>query len=59
MLTVNYIFVFRSMLTEMMKHEDGWPFLQPVNCKHFPSYKKYIKQAMDFGTMKIKLRDHM
>ncbi|XP_052805441.1 bromodomain adjacent to zinc finger domain protein 2B-like isoform X3 [Mya arenaria] len=51
--------VCRTMLTEMMKHEDGWPFLQPVNCKHFPSYRKYIKSPMDFGTMKIKLRDLM
>ncbi|KAH3703124.1 hypothetical protein DPMN_078153 [Dreissena polymorpha] len=51
--------VCKLILTEMMKHEDGWPFLQPVNCKHFPSYRKYIKCPMDFGTMKVKLRDHV
>ncbi|XP_060551894.1 uncharacterized protein LOC132713351 isoform X3 [Ruditapes philippinarum] len=51
--------ICRLLHTEMMKHEDGWPFLQPVNCKHFPSYRKYIKYPMDFGTMKIKLRDHI
>ncbi|XP_053408583.1 bromodomain adjacent to zinc finger domain protein 2B-like isoform X2 [Mercenaria mercenaria] len=51
--------ICRLLHTEMMKHEDGWPFLQPVSCKHFPSYRKYIKYPMDFGTMKIKLRDHI
>ena len=42
---------------EMEKHEDGWPFLQPVNCKQFTSYRKFIKKPMDFSTMKQKLRD--
>ena len=43
---------------EMEKHEDGWPFLQPVNCKQFTSYRKFIKNPMDFSTMKQKLRDN-
>lgn len=42
----------------MEKHEDGWPFLQPVNCKQFTSYRKFIKNPMDFSTMKQKLRDN-
>ena len=42
---------------EMEKHDDGWPFLQPVNCKQFTSYRKFIKTPMDFSTMKQKLRD--
>ena len=42
---------------EMEKHDDGWPFLQPVNCKQFTSYRKFIKNPMDFSTMKQKLRD--
>ncbi|XP_076092081.1 bromodomain adjacent to zinc finger domain protein 2A-like isoform X8 [Mytilus galloprovincialis] len=49
----------RLVLTEMEKHEDGWPFLKPVNFKQFPTYKKYIKNPMDFTTMKNKLRDSL
>ncbi|KAJ8307462.1 hypothetical protein KUTeg_015546 [Tegillarca granosa] len=49
----------RLILTEMEKHDDGWPFLKPVNFKQFPTYKKYIKQPMDFTTMKNKLRDNL
>lgn len=48
----------RLILTEMDKHDDGWPFLKPVNFKQFPAYKKYIRQPMDFTTMKNKLRDN-
>lgn len=50
--------VCRLILTEMDKHDDGWPFLKPVNFKQFPAYKKYIRQPMDFTTMKNKLRDN-
>lgn len=49
--------VNRKLLTELEKSEDGWPFMKPVNIKQFPSYKKYIKQPMDFSTMRNKLRD--
>ncbi|KAK3579708.1 hypothetical protein CHS0354_025743 [Potamilus streckersoni] len=50
--------ICRLILTEMEKHEDGWPFLVPVNLKQFPSYKKIIKIPMDFSTMKNNLRDN-
>ena len=49
--------ISRLILMEMEKHDDGWPFLQPVNCKQFTSYRKFIKVPMDFSTMKQKLRD--
>lgn len=45
-----------KLLTELEKHEDGWPFLKPVNKKQFPSYKKYIKSPMDFNTARSKLK---
>ncbi|XP_067687467.1 bromodomain adjacent to zinc finger domain protein 2B-like isoform X8 [Haliotis asinina] len=48
-----------KLLAEMEKHNCGWPFLQPVNVKKFPSYKKYIKHPMDFATMRTKLRDNI
>ena len=56
-LHLQLLLVLRSVLTDMEQHEDGWPFLKPVNFKQFPSYKKYIKHPMDFTTIKNKLRD--
>ncbi|XP_070536234.1 bromodomain adjacent to zinc finger domain protein 2B-like isoform X4 [Ptychodera flava] len=47
----------RAILAEMEKHDDGWPFLVPVDTKQFSTYKKVIKHPMDFHTMKCKLRD--
>ncbi|XP_028411273.1 bromodomain adjacent to zinc finger domain protein 2B-like isoform X2 [Dendronephthya gigantea] len=47
----------RSLLAEMEKHEDAWPFLVPVNPKQFPEYYTIILSPMDFHTMKVKLRD--
>ncbi|KAI8778112.1 bromodomain adjacent to zinc finger domain protein 2B [Biomphalaria glabrata] len=45
-----------KLLSELEKHEDGWPFLKPVNKKQFPSYKKYIKFPMDFATARGKIK---
>ncbi|CAB3979425.1 bromodomain adjacent to zinc finger domain 2B-like isoform X1 [Paramuricea clavata] len=47
----------RSLLAEMEKREDAWPFLVPVNPKQFPEYYTIILSPMDFHTMKVKLRD--
>ncbi|CAL1274247.1 unnamed protein product [Larinioides sclopetarius] len=44
-----------TILDEMQKHEDAWPFLTPVNTKQFPTYRKVIKKPMDMQTMKNKL----
>ncbi|XP_013395978.1 bromodomain adjacent to zinc finger domain protein 2B-like [Lingula anatina] len=46
------------MLEELEDHEDGWPFLKPVNTRQFPQYRKVIKQPMDFATMRAKLEDN-
>jgi hypothetical protein len=53
------VYNYRLVLTEIEKHEDGWPFLKPVNFKQFPTYKKYIKNPMDYTTIKNKLRDNL
>jgi len=45
----------RTILDEMEKHEDSWPFLLPVNTKQFPTYKKIIKKPMDTTTIRAKL----
>ena len=51
--------IVRRLLLELEKGEYGWPFTRPVSSKQFPSYRKYIKQPMDFTTMKHKLKDNM
>eukprot|EP00058_Branchiostoma_floridae_P009224 XP_002594712.1 hypothetical protein BRAFLDRAFT_122791 [Branchiostoma floridae] len=48
----------RTILPELEKHEDAWPFLVPVNTKQFPQYRKIIKKPMDLSTIKNKLRDN-
>lgn len=40
---------------EMESHEDAWPFLEPVNPRLVPGYRRVIKRPMDFGTMRARL----
>ncbi|KAI2810366.1 hypothetical protein BLOT_001527 [Blomia tropicalis] len=40
------------LFEDMMNHESCWPFLEPVNTKHFPTYKKIIKKPMDLNIIK-------
>lgn len=47
----------RVLLSEMESHEDAWPFLLPVNTKHFPTYRKIIKKPMDLNTVKTKIAE--
>ena len=49
--------VCHTILTEMERHKDSWPFLEPVGRSEFPEYFKVIKKPMDFQTMRTKLRD--
>ncbi|XP_075055611.1 bromodomain adjacent to zinc finger domain protein 2A isoform X2 [Mixophyes fleayi] len=43
------------ILMEMESHEDAWPFLEPVNPRIVPGYRKIIRNPMDFSTMRNKL----
>ncbi|KAM5180603.1 LOW QUALITY PROTEIN: bromodomain adjacent to zinc finger domain protein 2A [Mantella aurantiaca] len=43
------------ILMEMESHDDAWPFLEPVNPRLVPGYRKIIKTPMDFSTMRNKL----
>lgn len=43
------------ILMEMESHEDAWPFLEPVNPRLVPGYRKIIKNPMDLGTMRARL----
>ncbi|XP_063808617.1 bromodomain adjacent to zinc finger domain protein 2A isoform X3 [Pseudophryne corroboree] len=43
------------ILMEMESHDDAWPFLEPVNPRFVPGYRKIIRNPMDFSTMRNKL----
>ncbi|XP_013862726.1 bromodomain adjacent to zinc finger domain protein 2A [Austrofundulus limnaeus] len=43
------------ILMEMEAHTDAWPFLEPVNPRLVPGYRRIIKNPMDFLTMREKL----
>ncbi|KAM6039080.1 LOW QUALITY PROTEIN: bromodomain adjacent to zinc finger domain protein 2A [Chlamydotis macqueenii] len=43
------------ILMEMESHEDAWPFLEPVNPRLVPGYRRVIKNPMDFATMRARL----
>lgn len=45
----------KELLADVMKHVDSWPFLTPVTTDEVPDYYEYIKNPMDFGTIKTKL----
>ncbi|XP_072306374.1 bromodomain adjacent to zinc finger domain protein 2A [Eucyclogobius newberryi] len=43
------------ILMEMESHTDAWPFLEPVNPRLVPGYRRIIKSPMDFFTMRERL----
>ncbi|XP_054464722.1 bromodomain adjacent to zinc finger domain protein 2A [Anoplopoma fimbria] len=43
------------ILMEMESHADAWPFLEPVNPRLVPGYRRIIKSPMDFLTMRERL----
>lgn len=45
-------------MKEVAKHKDAEPFLEPVDTKAFPQYKKYIKQPMHLGKISEKLANN-
>ncbi|XP_054280397.1 bromodomain adjacent to zinc finger domain protein 2B isoform X2 [Macrosteles quadrilineatus] len=47
----------KQLLDDLEAHDEAWPFLLPVNTKQFPTYKKIIKNPMDFSTIRKRLMD--
>ncbi|KAM9829299.1 bromodomain adjacent to zinc finger domain protein 2A isoform X4 [Syngnathus typhle] len=43
------------ILMEMEAHADAWPFLEPVNPRLVPGYRRIVKNPMDFLTMRERL----
>ncbi len=48
----------RVIMEMIVKHEEAWPFLLPVDGRRFPSYRKIIRKPMDFQTIGTKLRNN-
>ncbi|XP_028399770.1 tyrosine-protein kinase BAZ1B-like [Dendronephthya gigantea] len=44
-----------NLLRDLMRHEDSWPFIEPVDISEVPDYAEIISNPMDFGTIKRKL----
>jgi len=51
------ISICSQLMKEIEKHKDAKPFLEPVDTKSFPQYKKYIKHPMDLGKVANKLNN--
>lgn len=49
--------VCQKLLNELMNHEDGWPFLEPVDLTENPDYLRFVQRPVDFGTIKKNLAD--
>jgi len=50
--------LLNAIMMDLESHKDAWPFLNPVDIRAFPTYGKVIKQPMDLGSIKKKLKGH-
>lgn len=53
----NDIEVCRELNQQIMNHETSWPFMEPVNTKYFPTYKKVIKKPIDLRIIQAKFQN--
>ncbi|XP_055615742.1 bromodomain adjacent to zinc finger domain protein 1A [Toxorhynchites rutilus septentrionalis] len=44
-----------TLIDDILKHNDSWPFNRPVSMKEVPDYYTIIKNPMDFAKIKSKL----
>lgn len=44
-----------TLIDEIIKHPQSWPFLKPVTASEVPDYFDVIKKPMDFGKIKSKI----
>lgn len=53
-----FIIFLKNVLDQLQEKDSGNIFAQPVDLKEVPDYLDYIKQPMDFSTMRQKLKCH-
>lgn len=44
-----------TLIDEVIKHKNAWPFTKPVSISEVPDYLEVIKTPMDFSKIKSKL----
>lgn len=44
-----------TLIDEIIKHNESWPFIKPVSPSEVPDYLEVIKKPMDFSKIKSKL----
>lgn len=44
-----------TLIDEIIKHKNAWPFTKPVSTSEVPDYLEVIKTPMDFSKIKSKL----
>lgn len=47
-----------EVVHDLVKHDDCWPFLKPVNKKLVPDYHQIITRPMDFATIRNKINNY-
>ncbi len=47
----------KNFINELARHENGWPFLEPVDQKSYPDYYEVIKNPIDIKTIKQKVKN--
>ncbi|XP_055601422.1 bromodomain adjacent to zinc finger domain protein 1A [Uranotaenia lowii] len=53
-LPLNNVILY-TLLEDILKHPESWPFDRPVSVKEVPDYYDIIKNPMDFAKIKSKL----
>ncbi|ESO96438.1 hypothetical protein LOTGIDRAFT_159848 [Lottia gigantea] len=52
---IQHLKMAEELIADLVKHDDAWPFLKPVNRREVPDYYDVIKEPMDFQTIKNKI----
>ena len=48
---VNFLTQCRNIISKLNKHQNSWPFREPVNPKNAPDYYQKITEPMDLQTL--------
>ena len=54
--TIQLNYLENTVMKAIWTHQFAWEFQQPVDLKKHPDYDKIVKEPMDFGTIKHRLK---